>query len=250
MARSRNIKPGFFTNDELVELPFEYRLLFIGLWTIADRDGRLVDRPKKIKMEIFPADNVDCEKGISMLASAGFITRYSVHEQQFIQIKTWVKHQNPHIKEAKSTIPAPGLHGASTIQEPCEAQPLPEQAGLIPDSLNLIPDSLKTTLSGNPDESLNTQAKEVLEYLNTKSGRNYRMVEANMDLVVARLKAGATVSDCKAVIDAKTTQWASDKKMQEYLRPTTLFNRTKFEQYLGQLGGGGSVSGTEWESAI
>ena len=52
MARARNIKPGFFTNDELVELPFATRLLFIGLWTIADREGRMVDRPKKIKMEI------------------------------------------------------------------------------------------------------------------------------------------------------------------------------------------------------
>lgn len=39
MARARNIKPGFFTNDELVELPFEVRSLFIGLWAIADREG-------------------------------------------------------------------------------------------------------------------------------------------------------------------------------------------------------------------
>jgi len=39
MARSRNIKPGFFKNDHLVELPFEYRLLFAGLWTLADREG-------------------------------------------------------------------------------------------------------------------------------------------------------------------------------------------------------------------
>ena len=38
MARSRNIKPGFFSNDELVELPFEARLLFIGLWTIPGRN--------------------------------------------------------------------------------------------------------------------------------------------------------------------------------------------------------------------
>ena len=48
MARARNIKPGFFANDLLVDLPFEVRLLFIGLWTIADRAGRLCDRPKKI----------------------------------------------------------------------------------------------------------------------------------------------------------------------------------------------------------
>jgi hypothetical protein len=49
MPRTRQIKPGFFKNDELAELPIEARLLFAGLWTIADREGRLEDRPKKIK---------------------------------------------------------------------------------------------------------------------------------------------------------------------------------------------------------
>ena len=61
MARARNIKPSFFTNEDLVELPFEDRLLFIGLWTLADREGRLEDRPKRIKMAVFPADNVDVD---------------------------------------------------------------------------------------------------------------------------------------------------------------------------------------------
>jgi hypothetical protein len=49
MARSRNIKPGFFTNDELAECHPLGRLLFAGLWTIADKEGRLDDRPKKLK---------------------------------------------------------------------------------------------------------------------------------------------------------------------------------------------------------
>ena len=49
MARARNIKPGFFKNEFLAEMPCEVRLLFIGLWTLADREGRLEDRPKRIK---------------------------------------------------------------------------------------------------------------------------------------------------------------------------------------------------------
>ena len=40
MARSRNIKPGFFSNEHLAELDFATRLLFIGMWTEADREGR------------------------------------------------------------------------------------------------------------------------------------------------------------------------------------------------------------------
>ncbi|MDI9733891.1 hypothetical protein QM259_16735 [Acinetobacter baumannii] len=52
MARSRNIKPSFFMNEDIIELPFEARLLFIGLWILADREGRLENRPKKIKMSV------------------------------------------------------------------------------------------------------------------------------------------------------------------------------------------------------
>jgi hypothetical protein len=141
MARARNIKPGFFVNDELVELPFEVRLLFIGLWTIADRDGRLVDRPKKIKMEIFPGDDVDVDKALSSLALSGFIARYVADGRPCIQIINWDKHQNPHVKEAVSTIPKMDEQQTSTRLAPVNAQPSPEQAGLIPDSLNLIPDS-------------------------------------------------------------------------------------------------------------
>ena len=75
--RSRNIKPGFFKNEVLVQLPFEQRLLFIGLWTVADRAGRFEDRPTKIKMELFPADNVDVDAGLQALHDNGFILRYS-----------------------------------------------------------------------------------------------------------------------------------------------------------------------------
>ena len=106
MARARNIKPGFFCNDGLVELPFEVRLLFIGLWTLADREGRLEDRPKRIRMEIFPGDDVNVDQALGMLAKAGFIVRYEVEERRYIEVLNFAKHQNPHPREAASTIPA------------------------------------------------------------------------------------------------------------------------------------------------
>ena len=52
MARTRSIKPSFFDNEILGDLPPLTRLLFIGLWGIADREGRLEDRPKRIKKEL------------------------------------------------------------------------------------------------------------------------------------------------------------------------------------------------------
>ena len=105
MARARNIKPGFFTNDGLVELPFEVRLLFIGLWTLADREGRLEDRAKRIRMEIFPGDDVNVDQALDMLAKAGFIVRYEVDDRRYIEVLNFLKHQNPHPREAASTIP-------------------------------------------------------------------------------------------------------------------------------------------------
>lgn len=141
MARSRNIKPGFFSNDTLAELPALTRLLFIGLWTICDREGRLEDRPRKIKAEALPYDDHDVDAALTALHQSGFILRYVSGGVRCIQVVNWAKHQNPHMKEAESSIPAPDEHQTSTVQAPDEQQPKPERAGLIPDSLNLIPDS-------------------------------------------------------------------------------------------------------------
>lgn len=140
MARARSIKPGFFSNEDLIELPFEFRLLFAGLWTIADRAGRLEDRPKKIKLHVFPGDPVDIEAGLTALANYHFIQRYEVSGVRYIQIVAWSKHQSPHIKEAASTIPAPDEHQTST-----------SVAALTPSSLT--PDSgLLTADSGSPEQ--------------------------------------------------------------------------------------------------
>ena len=104
MARARNIKPGFFRNADLVELSFEARLLFVGLWTLADRSGRLEDRPKQIKMEIFPADSVDCNALLDDIAATGMLTRYTVDGKRYLQVVNFIKHQNPHRDEKASKL--------------------------------------------------------------------------------------------------------------------------------------------------
>lgn len=135
MSRARNIKPGFFKNELLVELPFEYRLLFIGLWTMADREGRFEDRPTKIRMELFPADSVDVNSGLQALHDNGFILRYEADGKRFCQVLAWSKHQNPHVKEGASSIPAPDKTGASPVQEPYEHGSRPaDSSPLIPDT--------------------------------------------------------------------------------------------------------------------
>ena len=122
MKRTRQINPGFFTNDELADITPLGRLLFAGLWVIADREGRLEDRPKKIKAEILPYDNCDVDDLLNQLQNAGFIKRYKVDiprtdqgntmdmpkaDVGIIQVVNFTKYQHPHRNESASTLPPP-----------------------------------------------------------------------------------------------------------------------------------------------
>lgn len=94
-------------------------------------------------------------------------------------------------------------------------------------------------LSGKPDVNGHdyvAEAKSVLQYLNSSAGKQYRPVDSNLKLIVARLKSGVTPLQLREVVFAKCKQWEKDEKMAEYLRPATLFNATKLEQYIGELG--------------
>ncbi|TDV06041.1 hypothetical protein [Paraburkholderia caballeronis] len=165
MARARNIKPGFYTNEDLAECSVWARYIFPGLWMMADREGRLEYRPKKIKGELLRFDEQSAEPLLDELQRWGFIEIYEVDGRSYIQILTFQKHQNPHHREAKSDIPppkSPGLlplgtdykPGATNGLDDTEAQGKTQespgievedatcqggQAVLIPDSL--IPDS-------------------------------------------------------------------------------------------------------------
>lgn len=105
--RTRNIKPGFFKNDILGSLPPLCRILFSGLWCLADREGRLEDRPLRIKAEILPFDDCNADELLAVLDENGFIKRYRVGNDKFIEITKFYLHQHPHVKEGESVIPSP-----------------------------------------------------------------------------------------------------------------------------------------------
>ena len=85
------------------------------------------------------------------------------------------------------------------------------------------------------EAKLKSEALEVLGFLNEKTGRAYRPVDSNLKLIMVRLRTGVTVMDCRQIIAKKTREWKGNPKMSEYLRPETLFNASKFEQYIGEL---------------
>ena len=116
MARARMIKPEFFMHEDLAELSIPHRLLYIGLWTLADRAGRTEDRPKRIKASIFPWDDCDVDAMLSDLARAGFVVRYEVSGVRCIAIPSFGRHQKPHIREAPSILPVPPEHSLGSTQ--------------------------------------------------------------------------------------------------------------------------------------
>lgn len=107
MARARSIKPGLYKNEDLAECSVWARYIWPGLWMLADREGRLEDRPKRIKAELLPFDNADMDKLLQELHDGGFLVRYQNEEGRFIQILKFKEHQSPHFTEKASVIDPP-----------------------------------------------------------------------------------------------------------------------------------------------
>lgn len=302
MARSRNIKPAIMANENLADLEPIDRLLFIYLWMLSDREGRLEDRPRRIRAEALPYDNIDADEALGRLADRGFINRYTVGDAAVIQIVNFNKHQNPHVRETGSVLPVQGIDEAQPRQCLCttkdnkilssevihegvasnasasiesektgkqsRAQEVEkndqkdtassmqvadskgvsggdsekhdlgsaEASPRSPDSL--IPDSLipDTREDQEPLSSKHDIAEKVIQHLNDKTGRNFKVATTNTRLINARLKEGATPMELIGVINRKCDEWLNDPAMAQYLRPATLFNAEKFNGYVGQLG--------------
>lgn len=94
-------------------------------------------------------------------------------------------------------------------------------------------DKDKNIMSGSKEQD-NIPYKEIVDYLNEKTGKNFKVgTDATRRVIKARFAEKNTLADFKKVIDVKSAEWRNDVKMQRYLQPSTLFG-TKFEGYLNQ----------------
>jgi hypothetical protein len=114
MARIRTIKPEFFDDPDIGRLSPLAALFFIGLWTQADRAGRLIEEPSRLKHRLCPYWPSDAGPLIDELVEGGFVIRYRDGDgRNLLQIRCFEKHQRPHPKEANSEFPEPAVkkHG-------------------------------------------------------------------------------------------------------------------------------------------
>lgn len=92
--RIRSIKPEFWTDSVIVQLPYEARLLFIGLWNTADDHGWIEDEPDRIKLQILPVDSVDIEATLDLLVATNLLERRLFEDgSAWFYIRNWKKHQ-------------------------------------------------------------------------------------------------------------------------------------------------------------
>jgi hypothetical protein len=116
MARIRTIKPEFWTDGKIVQLPFYVRLVFIGLWNFCDDDGYLLEEHDRLKMQIMPGDDVDVEASIDLLVACELLSRHTLKiGGTALQINHFVDHQK--ISHPSPSKIAPEVSGKIRIRD-------------------------------------------------------------------------------------------------------------------------------------
>jgi len=253
--RTRLLNPALFFNEILGTRDPLLTILYAGLWCAADKEGRLEDRPLKLKAKIFPYRNLDIEKLINELAGLRFLIRYKVLSSSYIFIPKFKCYQHPHQTEKESTIPPPPdeilqefdsqhienietkiFNGELTVKQPLsngyltsgDANSTIQYTASVSDLC-----SKKGGVGGNKNDEI--PYDEIVDYLNSKAGTNHRAkTSSTKELIHARWSEGYRLNDFKKVIDNKIACWLHEPEHNIYLRPSTLFARKHFDEYLNE----------------
>tara|TARA_Y100000593_G_scaffold95130_1_gene200436 strand:- start:11703 stop:12776 length:1074 start_codon:yes stop_codon:yes gene_type:complete len=143
MARKRMIKPEFWTDEKIIELPLPARLLFIGLLNFSDDEGKFKYSPKAIKGQIFPTDSKptakDIKEYIYLMVQIKIVELgYDQNGNIILKFKNWHEHQKIN-HPTPSTIVFTKLSGEDSVRA---------TLGLSEDSVNtklgLSEDSVRT----------------------------------------------------------------------------------------------------------
>lgn len=224
---NRMIRESCRTSDTLNQLSAEAERLFWRLTTVADDFGRFEADPRVIlatcfplKVGVFKVEAV--ARWFKELVACSLVRTYVSGCKQLAFFVTWEKHQ--YVRAKTSKYPAPTSVGT------CEQMPTDS---LVVTGSTVVTEQPEVDSLPRPAD-LAGQVRGVLDWLNQKAGKNFRPVEANLALIRARLKDGVEPYQLKAIVSRKVREWGGTEQA-KYLRPETLFNRTKCEQYVGEL---------------
>jgi len=250
MASGRMLRAQISLSPQVNDLSIKAALLFTWLIPHVDDFGRIHADPRRIKATIVPMrDDISAKEIPSLLneiEDKSLIVLYRVDGDFYLQLTKFEKHQQGLHKRTISKLPAPE---AANLLDSGKFREIPKNSHPTEQEQNRNrteqEQNLKA-LSGKPDDAsfqkkseinkkIKKEAIEILEFLNLKAGKKFRQTDVNLKMIEARLNSGASVEECKKIIIRKTREWINDSAWKKYLRPATLFNLTKFEQYIGEL---------------
>ncbi len=203
------------------------QLHFRSLISTNVRDGHkwVYKTYEEWKNEEFPFWSVDTiKRAIRRLEDKGYIIATSSYNRMKMDKTKWYRINYPKLQlhtEQHATVPT-----AKSAQE--EVQNAHSTESKMPLAITKEIKRIKKELVEN-----DLDVVSVIDYLNDKACKQFKTTsKATVRLVTARLREGYTVVDFKKVIDTKAKEWLGDPRWQKYLRPSTLFNATNFENYL------------------
>ena len=140
--RRREISPEFWTDERVIEVSDAAKLLFIGLWQLADREGRIEDKPKTIGLKLRPWAPAEAPAMLDELVVQGMVRRYQVDGRRLLLIPRFAEHQNVHPKEMASKLPPPPvvetqrqeLETTEAVKRLEVSRPAVERSEIIPGS--------------------------------------------------------------------------------------------------------------------
>lgn len=130
MARIRSLKPDVWQDEAFGNASHDARLLFIGLITQADDEGRLNGAPRLIWSLIYPWEDFQPEslyRWLVELEAAKLVVRYARKGREYIALPSWDKHQ-------KISHPTP----SKLPKPPGRLRRIPEDSGTVPEASSLI----------------------------------------------------------------------------------------------------------------
>ena len=121
MARKRMIDPNIWNSEDFSKLSSFAKLVFIGLFSQADDEGRGRANPTYLKSILFPYEEAiraaDIKKTLSEIASTMSVTFYTHDEKEYYVLESWDKFQTIN-KPTPSTILLPKDYGRATVGLP------------------------------------------------------------------------------------------------------------------------------------
>lgn len=206
---NRILREGIITSERVGALSWPAEVFYRRLMSVVDDFGRYFGKPMALRAACYPMQldrvkDADIEKWLAELTENRLLRLYDVDGTTFLELLDF----RQQVRAKKSKYPDP-INGAAHEIAPREA----------------------------PARHVNSKreaARKILAFLNEQAGKNFQDSDANLDMIAARL-GEYDEKLLRGVIVDRVGQWKDDETMREYLRPATLFNKTKCAQYIGEL---------------